>query len=380
MRPFAEQGNAWAQGAIGALYDNGMGVPQNYYEAVKWYRMAAEQNYAQAQNALGIMYDQGTGGKDVAWLLGEFIERHCAENVKPKTAQDYQELLSNHLLPHCGNLPIGAMVKRDMIEAVDQIQKLSGAQMAERVRVYAGVMFNWATSRDLIDIPPTYKLKSWAVNKSRERVLIDDEIRAIWKACGEYRRGESTYGPFIRMLIVTGQRRSEIASIRREEVDLKKLRYTIPVERDKSGRTHDVPLSPQAIRIIKPRLNEEYDHIFPAARAMYAGIETPDMIAIDKPMAGWSKMKKGLDELSGVTDWRLHDIRRTVGTNLAELEVPRLTISRILNHKEGGVTSIYDRHSYFKEKLAALELWGRRLDQIQTPDGGENVVPLKKRG
>ena len=79
--------------------------------------------------------------------------------MKPKTAQDYQELLSNHLLPQCGSLPIGSMVKRDMIEALDQIQKLSDARMAERVRVYAGVMFNWATSRDLIDIPPTYKLK-----------------------------------------------------------------------------------------------------------------------------------------------------------------------------------------------------------------------------
>ena len=91
-------------------------------------------------------------------------------------------------------------------------------------------------------------------------------------------------------------------------------------------------------------------------------------------------MKKGLDELSGVTDWRLHDIRRTVGTGLAELEVPRLTISRVLNHKEGGVTSIYDRYSYFKEKLAALELWGRRLDQILTPGGSKNVVQLKKCG
>ena len=91
-------------------------------------------------------------------------------------------------------------------------------------------------------------------------------------------------------------------------------------------------------------------------------------------------MKKGLDEISGLTDWRLHDVRRTVGTGLAELEVPRLTISRVLNHQEGGVTSIYDRHSYFKEKLVALELWGRRLDQILTPDGGENIVPLKKRG
>ena len=96
-------------------------------------------------------------------------------------------------------------------------------------------------------------------------------------------------------------------------------------------------------------------------------------------MDGWSKLKKHLDELSGVSDWTQHDIRRTVGTNLAKLEVPRLTVSRLLNHKEGGVTWIYDRHRYFEEELAAHELWGRRLDQILTPGGGENVVPLKQR-
>ena len=141
-----------------------------------------------------------------------------------------------------------------------------------------------------------------------------------------------------------------------------------------------MPLSSQALRIIKPRLlDEEYDHLFPALRARFVDINTPNMTALDKPMSGWAKMKKQLDEISGVTDWRLHDIRRTVGTNLAELEVPRLTISRILNHKEGGVTSIYDRHSYFKEKLSALELWGRRLDQILNPGSGDNVVPLPTR-
>ena len=80
-----------------------------------------------------------------------------------------------------------------------------------------------------------------------------------------------------------------------------------------------------------------------------------------------------------MNDWTQHDIRRTAGTNIAKLKVPLLTISRILNHKEGGVTSIYNRHSYFEEKLAALELWGCRLDQILTPDGGENVVPLPTR-
>ena len=174
--------------------------------------------------------------------------------------------------------------------------------------------------------------------------------------------------------------------MQRDEIDLEKLCYTIPTWRNKSARTHEVPLSPRAIRIITQRLDHEYDHIFPGARADFSiydhqrGFKTHKYITLDQPMDGWSKLKKHLDELIGVTDWTQHDIRRTVGTSLAELEVPRLTISRVLNHQEGGVTSIYDRHSYFKEKLAALELWGRRLDQILTPDGGENIVPLKKRG
>ena len=89
------------------------------------------------------------------------------------------------------------------------------------------------------------------------------------------------------MLIVTGQRRSDIAWMRCEKFDLEKLRYTIPVERNKSGRPDDVLLSPQATRIIRPHLNKEYDHIFPAARARYVGIDTPGMTALDKQMAGW---------------------------------------------------------------------------------------------
>ncbi len=321
-----------------------------------------------------------TGGKDIAWLLDEWIKRHCNENVKPKTTDNYRQILTTHFLPQCADMPISSITKRDIINVLDNIKDEASAGMAERVRLYASAMFNWAASEDIIDVPPTYALKARAKIQSRERVLSDDEVRAVWKACGEYRRGESSYGPFIRMLIITGQRRSEIAAMCRQDIDLDKVRYTIPAERNKSGRTHDVPLSAQALRIIEPRLDENCAHLFPASRARFVDINTPDMILLDKPMSGWGKMKKQLDEMSGVTDWRLHDIRRTVGTNLAELEVPRLTISRILNHKEGGVTSIYDRHSYFKEKLAALELWGRRLDQILTPDGGENVVPLKQRG
>ena len=326
-----------------------------------------------------------TGGNDVTWLVDKWIEDFCLTNCKPKTISTYKQILDTHLLPRVGTIPISSISKRDMIDALTDIKEKNNAGMAERVRRYANTMFNWATSEDIIDVPPTYKLKARAPKTSRERVLNVEEIRKIWMACDVFRDGQTSYGSFIQMLFLTAQRRNEIALMQRDEIDLEKSCYTIPAWRNKSARTHEVPLSPRAIRIITQRLDHEYDHIFPGARADFSiydhqrGLKTHKYITLDQPMDGWSKLKKHLDKLSGVNDWTQHDIRRTVGTNLAELEVPRLTISRILNHKEGGVTSIYDRHSYFKEKLAALELWGLRLDQILTPDGGENVVPLPTR-
>ena len=317
-----------------------------------------------------------TAGNNVEWLLAEWLKRHCIK-VKVSTADNYKQILTTHLMPEIGDMPFGSFVKRDMIDALENIQDASSAKMAERVRIYATCMFNWAHSEDLIDTPPTFGLKARTKKIERQRVLSPDEIRAIWRAADAY-RAESSYGDFIKLLFLTGQRRTEIATMRRSEVCVDQSVYTIPDDRNKSGRTHEVPLSPQSLRIISPRLADEYEHLFPASAARYAGQNSPDLIKRDKPMSGWSKMKKQLDQASGVTDWHLHDIRRTVGTNLSKLGVPRLTTSRILNHTDGGVTSIYDRHSYFEEKRDALELWARHLDTILTPDGGENVVPLRQ--
>jgi len=138
-----------------------------------------------------------TGGKDIAWLLDEWIKRHCNENVKPKTTDNYRQILTTHFLPQCADMPISSITKRDIIDVLDNIKDEASAGMAERVRLYASAMFNWAASEDIIDVPPTYALKARAKIQSRERVLSDNELRAVWKACGEYRRGESSYGLFI---------------------------------------------------------------------------------------------------------------------------------------------------------------------------------------
>ena len=253
---------------------------------------------------------------------------------------------------------------------------------------------------DLIEYSPSFGLKQRAAKESRERVLSDNEIRAVWEAAGKL----GIYGQLVRLLFLTGQRSGRTSTMRRSELtlgpDTVSSVWLSPQNsaKNKSKRSHETPLSPQAVNVLDNVLAlADREYVFPARRAQYRGNSGYSYEILDKPMSGWSKLKNKLDIACGCRsatekdedgkplllwdeDWRLHDIRRTVGTNMAELKVPRLTISQILDHKEGGVTSIYDRHSYFKEKLAALELWGRRLNQILTPNGGENVVPLKKRG
>ena len=138
------------------------------------------------------------------------------------------------------------------------------------------------------------------------------------------------------------------------------------------------------------------EYVFPARRACYRGYNECSYDVLDKPMSGFSKLKLKPDKLCGCRheselgangiplllwddDWRLHDIRHTVGTRLGDLGVPEVIISRILDHKEGSVTKFYNRAQYMQQKRDALDAWGHRLDQIINPGSGENVVPLPTR-
>jgi integrase len=173
------------------------------------------------------------------------------------------------------------------------------------------------------------------------------------------------------------------------EIDREARLWTLPRERAKADRAHEIPLSDIAMRILDecPKLN---DFVFSTGRGATAtGAATP--------IAGWSKAKAALDKLAfkklqpiaiergeeapaTFAEWHLHDLRRTCATHLAKLGVDRIVISKILNHAEGGVTGIYDRHSRDPEKRAAMERWGQRLQEIVAGAGGGNVVQLTARG
>ncbi|WP_454019844.1 site-specific integrase [Azospirillum sp. Marseille-Q6669] len=157
------------------------------------------------------------------------------------------------------------------------------------------------------------------------------------------------FGTLVQMLLVTGQRWEEVAQMRWEQItnDV----WTLPRARTKADRAHEVPLSTLAMTILSgiPRFSGPY--VFTTTGGL-------------KPVSGYSKAKLRLDAKSGVQGWRIHDLRRTCGTGLARLGVPLTTISRVLNHAEGGVTRIYARHSYLPEKREALEAWGSRITNL----------------
>jgi len=205
---------------------------------------------------------------------------------------------------------------------------------------------------------PAAKVKAQGVEVARERVLSDSELKAIWEACDKQ---GWPFGPFVKMLIVTAQRLREVSHMRWE--DIHDGVWTLPRDITKPNRTHEVPLSPLALELLEgaPRLG---DYVFMSGRT-------------DRPISGFSQTKKRLDAVSGVSDWRYHDLRRTAGTNMARSGIAVSTISRVLNHKEGGVTAIYNRYSYLDEKRHALATWARRLTEIVYSSDHVVVVEMR---
>ena len=147
------------------------------------------------------------------------------------------------------------------------------------------------------------------------------------------------------------------------DINFEERVWTLPREMTKGDRSHEVPLSSMAMDILGslPRLG---DYVFAGRKD-------------GRPISGFSRAKKLCDTLSGIGGWRLHDLRRSAGTNMAKLEIAVSTISRVMNHKEVGVTKIYDRHSYLPEKRRALETWSRKLASIIRPGDDDRVVPLR---
>jgi integrase len=160
----------------------------------------------------------------------------------------------------------------------------------------------------------------------------------------------------VQLLIVTGQRESEVAKMRWEHLDLEREEWRLPAELTKTGRGHVVPLSPLALEILGSMEHKDAGFVFPSQRP-----------GSKNAVTGFSKIKRRLDKQSRVTGWRYHDLRRTLATGMQRLGVRLEVTEAVLNHVSGsraGIVGVYQRHEYGPEKRQALDAWGREVERI----------------
>ena len=300
-------------------------------------------------------------------VVANFIERYAKPNNRSWAVT--AALFNRHVLPRWGDLDINTIRKRDVVELLDAVHDDRGPYAANRTLAAIRKLFNWAVERDIIDGSPCAGVKAPGKERQRDRVLADDEIMTLWAAWDQMMW---PWGPFCKLLLVTAQRRDEVAHMRWPDFDLGDAkRWTLPRELTKNDRAHEVPLSPLAVDIIEscPRFDWS-DYVFASRLA-----DTDN----DRPVSGFGGAKARTEVLTEapIADWRLHDLRRTAATNMARLGVGVDIIGRVLNHASGhGVTGIYDRHSYLPEKERALAVWANRLESIIRPDAEERVVSI----
>lgn len=290
-------------------------------------------------------------------LVTDWLERHA--RAKKKSWRHDEALYLRHIKQRLGHLPAASIKRADVASALDDIAKVSTGIQANRAHSLISAVMNWAVNEGRLDSTPVYKLPKRAKETPRERVLSHDELRALW--CGlEDGPVGGTIARILRLAILTGQRRSEIAEARKCEFDLTcpDPTWTIPGSRTKNGVMHRVPLTPVAAEIVRLAVVESVtDAVFPSRGGGSIAISPH---AVTRAMA---RMMSGL----GIANATVHDLRRTVGTNLARLGVSKDIRARVLNHIDGArsvTDAVYNQHEFAAEKRTALQRWENELCRV----------------
>lgn len=305
---------------------------------------------------------------------------------RPLTVAQARHVVEKHLVPALKGKPLPHITRADLQPILDAMPiKHKASRLA--VYAYASSLFRWAMERGEIADNPVRLMAKPAAPKARKRVLTDDELVSVWNATKGLRGPLSA---FYRLLILTGQRREEVAGLNWRELDRATATWIIPADRAKNGVAHIVPLSPAAL--------EELDRLA-LAKQQADGIN--DINPARWPKAGpvitlrgnvsiscFSKAKRELDaEVEKVREdhgplpaWRVHDLRRTLATGLQRLGTRFEVTEAVLNHVSGaksGVAGIYQQHDWKEEKRDALDVWARHIAAILNPADESNVVPIR---
>lgn len=288
-------------------------------------------------------------------LVAEYL-KHAEGSQRARTYGETKRILEGKDLAAWKDRPARSITSDDVRRVRDAITERGAPISATRTLRKIGAMGTWAKSEGKLDASPAFGIKPRTKEDSRDRVLTDGEIKAFWRGCGAI---GYPYGDCFRMLLLTGCRLREVAHGSWDEIDGDT--WVIPGRRTKNGKPHVVHLSEPALAIIEglPRVG---DYLFSSDGA--------------NPIRSFSATKDKLDAASGISDWVLHDLRRSCCTVMAGLGVAAHVADKVLNHTAGsikGVAAIYNRFEYMAERREALDKLGRHINGLMS----HNVVPMR---
>jgi integrase len=292
-------------------------------------------------------------------VVAQYLEAK-RDAVRPRTYSEVSRYLNKHWSP-LHSVPVNAVRRADVALELSKIVRQRGSTSGARARVALSALYVWAMGEGIAEQNPVIGSNKPSEGPPRDRVLTDNELAAVWRASGD-----DDYGAIVRLLVLTGCRREEIGSLRWAEIDSKERLIRLPAERVKNGRAFDMPLTDLAWSILQEQ-PVTGEHVFgPAATGF----------------SSWSRSKEGLDKRLGdkVAPWRLHDVRRTCATRMADIGVMPHVIEAALNHQSGhkrGPAGVYNRSRYERDVHNALALWSDHVRALVV-GGKRKVVALHR--
>ena len=296
----------------------------------------------------------------VAQLAKQCLERHWKLNIR--CWKRMEEVFALHINPALGHMVAKDVQKKDVYKLLDKLKNSNAPYTSTQSLAALRKMYNWAIEFDLLQINPCQCIKTPVPSVARERYLNDTEIIEF---CSAAKKLGYPYGHIGQLLLLTGQRRSEIAKLKWSEIDFDDKLIRLSADRIKNKRNHETPLSDLALDILKS---------VPRHRGAYVFTTTGGK----KPVANFSSAKKEFEKHFKAKDWQFHDLRRSCATGMAMLGVTRDQIKRVLNHSDGAVTAIYDRYTYLPEKRKALDIWSHHVWGLVNGTTDNNIIKMRR--
>ncbi|MEE9452081.1 MAG: site-specific integrase, partial [Gammaproteobacteria bacterium] len=288
----------------------------------------------------------------VAVLVETYIEHYAKPNKRSWKKDAY--MLKKDILPHWSSLKAKTITRRDVNALLDKIVERGATIHTNRVFAVIHKMFNYAISRGELTVNPCAGIAKPFAERQRDRVFSEAELCDFWQGLDSAAMTDGVKLA-LKLILLTAQRKGEVIKARWENIDLETCWWHIPASITKNKQSHRVYLSPAAMSILTEakNLSAQSEWVFPSPRSGQSLGDT----ALNHALV------RNLKHLK-IEDATVHDLRRTAASHMTAIQIPRLVVSKILNHAEHSVTAIYDRYSYDEEKQKALTQWAEKLTAL----------------